>query len=248
MPGLGGFPALPGFGGLAWAVSGFANVTACARDASHATAPSYSAVQADRGKGIVEVHCSACHGTDLGGVEGPALVGESFMLEWENQNLEMLFRRIRDTMPAGAISSITDDEKLDAIAYLMQRNGFAEGALELPRDADARARIQLSSQSGATTLRTGSLVRVSGCLSQDSGNAWVLTNAGEPRSARIPDPHSAPGDSQPGTQTVRLLNVFPDPSPHKGHRMEASGLLVRDAAGSEVNVLSLEMLGPSCEK
>lgn len=51
-----------------------------------------------------------------------------------------------------------------------------------------------------------------------------------------------------GTGTLRLLNVFPDPSAHKGHKMEATGLLVRDAAGSGVNVLSLDMLASSCQK
>jgi hypothetical protein len=76
----------------------------------------------------------------------------------------------------------------------------------------------------------------------------MLTSAGDLRADRNTDTPGAADASQPGTQTVRLLNVFPDPSAHKGHRMEASGLLVRDAAGSAVNVLSLEMLAASCEK
>jgi hypothetical protein len=33
--------------------------------------------------------------------------------------------------------------------------------------------------------------------------------------------------------------VFPDPSQHKGHAVDVSGLLVRDTAGISLNVLSL---------
>ena len=89
---------------------------------------------------------------------------------------------------------------------------------------------------------------MTGCLSQSSGNAWTLTSASEPRAARTADEPNATDIAPPGTQIVRLLNVFPDPSAHKGHKMEASGLLVRDAAGPAVNVLSLDMLAPACEQ
>ena len=121
-----------------------ARLIAAAQDTQPATTGAYSPVQADRGRAIVQTHCSACHGADLTGVEAPALVGDSFMLKWESRNLEMLFGKIRDTMPAGAITSITDDDKIDVIAYLMQQNGYPEGAAELPHDADALARIQMS--------------------------------------------------------------------------------------------------------
>ena len=49
-----------------------------------------------------------------------------------------------------------------------------------------------------------------------------------------------------GARTVRLLNAFPSPAAHVGHTMRATGLLVRDAGDDAVNVLSLEMLAPSC--
>src|SRR6185503_20778547 len=43
----------------------------------------YSAAQANRGRLVVEANCSACRGDDLLGLEGPALVGNAFMLKWE---------------------------------------------------------------------------------------------------------------------------------------------------------------------
>jgi mono/diheme cytochrome c family protein len=218
-----------------------------AQNAAPATVGVYTGAQAERGKAIVQTHCSLCHGADLTGVEAPALVGDTFMLKWESRTLEMLFRKIRDTMPADAIAEITDDDKLDAVAYLMQQNGFTEGATELPHDADELARIRLSRQTGAGTLRTGSLVRVTGCLSLSARNAWALTSASELRAAGAADSPTAVDVAPPGTQTVRLLNVFPDPSAHKGHKIEVNGLLVRDAAGAAVNVLSLEMVASVCD-
>jgi mono/diheme cytochrome c family protein len=193
----------------------------------------YSAAQADRGRRVVENHCSSCHGDSLRGLEGPALVGSAFMLKWEQKDLETLYRRIRDTMPPGEVTSLTEDEKADALAYLLQQNGYPQGTAELNRDPEVRARTPLSPQAGSLVLRTGSLVRVTGCLSQGEGNAWILT--------------SATAAASLGSQTVRLLNVFPNPSGHKGHTVEVSGLLVRDATGVSLNTLSLEMRAPNCE-
>jgi mono/diheme cytochrome c family protein len=216
----------------------------------------YSAAQADRGRIVIESHCSSCHGDDLTGLEGPALVGNAFMLKWEQGNLAALFRKIRDTMPTGAVTSVSEDEKIDAVAYLLQQNGFAEGATELTKDIDALARIPMSRTSGPAALRTGSLVQVVGCLSQGEGNAWMLTHATEPQPAAATAAATAtateaptqnpPGGDASGSGTVRLLSVFPDPSAHKGHKMKAGGLLVKDAAGLSVNVMSLEMIGSSC--
>jgi mono/diheme cytochrome c family protein len=223
-----------------------ARLVAAVQNVTPAQEGVYTGAQAERGKTVAQEHCTRCHGLDLTGAEGPALVGDTFMLSWENRNLEMLFRKIRDTMPAEAVASITDDEKLDAVAYLMKQNGFTEGAAELPHNAAAQARIPLSRQNGAPTLRTGSLVRVAGCLSQGPGNVWVLMDAGEPRPAGSPDAQK-PTDVLPaGNQTVRLFNVFPEPSAHKGHKIDVNGLLVRDEAGVAVNVLSLEMVAPAC--
>jgi mono/diheme cytochrome c family protein len=205
----------------------------------------YSAAQANRGRIVVETHCSSCHGDDLTGLEGPALVGNAFMLKWEQRTLDALFRKIRDTMPTGAVTSVSDDEKIDAVAYVLQLNGFTEGPGDLRPDIDALARIPISKTSGPPTLRTGSLVQVTGCLSQGEGNAWTLTGATEPQ-ASAGAPQNASANDAPGTATVRLLSVFPDPSSHKGHKMKAGGLLVKDAAGLSVNVMTLEMVSPNC--
>ena len=66
----------------------------------------YTTAQAERGRAVVETHCSECHHEDLSGGEGPALVGPTFMLKWEMQSVERLFHKIRDTMPEVGSSDV----------------------------------------------------------------------------------------------------------------------------------------------
>src|SRR5262245_31567947 len=61
----------------------------------------YTEAQAARGKPAFETSCSRCHNNALIGSErGPALKGEGFFSHWENDTLDKLFTKIRDTMPA----------------------------------------------------------------------------------------------------------------------------------------------------
>jgi len=206
----------------------------------------YTTAQADRGKSAFQEHCSACHGPDLSGGIGPALVGERFTHSWEARSVESLFRNIVETMPATAVASATDEEKIDVVAYILQQNGFPAGAAELTRDEDKLATIQMS-LTGSGSLRAGAVVRVVGCLAQRADHTWMLQRATDPEPSRIGGEAAAGTPAPLGTQEIRLLNLFPDPSAHSGHKMQANGLLVRDASGLAVNVLSLDMLAPNCE-
>jgi mono/diheme cytochrome c family protein len=190
----------------------------------------YTAAQADRGKAVAEAHCARCHGANLTGLEGPALVGSSFLLAWETKDLDALFTKIRETMPDGAVSSISDEEKLDTVAYLLQQNGFPAGQSELPHDSTTLKQIIMSRKAASAGPRTGAMVTVAGCLTQGEKSEWLLTNATEPSLGA----------------SVRLLNVFPSPAPHKGHKVNVTGLVMKDAAGLGVNVISLEMASSSC--
>ena len=51
-----------------------------------------------------------------------------------------------------------------------------------------------------------------------------------------------------GTQTFRLLNVYPRPDPYKGHKVEAKGFLIRDPGGNRINVTSVQTLASGCDK
>ena len=51
----------------------------------------YTVEQAQRGQVLFETTCGHCHAPDLGGGEGPALVGDGFMRNWIQRTVKDLF-------------------------------------------------------------------------------------------------------------------------------------------------------------
>ena len=99
----------------------------------------FSADQADRGKAGFEGVCQRCHGAALTGSEGngPPLKGAAFLAHWDKDTLGSLWVKIRDTMPLGTPGTLTDEVKLQILAYVLQQNGFPAGKIDLPMDVNA---------------------------------------------------------------------------------------------------------------
>ena len=211
----------------------------------------YTAAQADRGQAVYARHCARCHGDDLGGTSAYPLAGEGFMEHWEQHTLGRLYRQIRDTMPRGEAPSVDHSDKRDAMAYLLHQNGFPAGSAELSPDDDQLATILITRKAGPGPLKTGAVVRVAGCLAQRHERDWELRGSMEPERTTLDAPSAAGRQSDAsgsGKRTVRLLNAFPNPAAHIGHTMQAIGFLVREGTVDAVNVVSLEMLAPSCAR
>ncbi len=202
----------------------------------------FSAAQAERGREVVIAHCTQCHG------QTRSLTGDVFMLHWEGHDLGRLYRKIKDTMPPGRVAALTDAEKLDALAYMLQQNGFPAGAQDLPSDDALLKTIRILPRGGPRPMQSGAVVQVTGCLAAVSSFQWQLTSATEPAPAVLDDTGDARADAggAPGTQTFQLLNAFPSPAPHVGHRVEVKGLLIRNPAGDRINVVSLKPMGEPC--
>src|SRR5262245_8323685 len=91
----------------------------------------YSEAQAGRGREAYEKACATCHMSDLGGHEyAGALAGYPFQLKWEDASVAELFGRIR-TMPLGEAGSLSTQEYLDILAYVLQSNRYPSGEGEL---------------------------------------------------------------------------------------------------------------------
>jgi len=105
----------------------------------------YTADQAQRGKAGFEGVCMRCHGAALTGSEGngPPIKGPAFLAHWDKDTLGSLWVKIRDTMPLGVAGTLTDDVKLQILAYILQQNGFPAGATELPGDVSALDEINI---------------------------------------------------------------------------------------------------------
>src|SRR2546426_6259834 len=84
----------------------------------------FTSEQAARGKTNFDLSCSRCHNVALIGSErGPAIKGATFLSHWDKDTIAGIFTKIRDTMPQGNASTVTDDDKLDILTYILQQNG-----------------------------------------------------------------------------------------------------------------------------
>ena len=100
-------------------------------------AGAYTAAQAVSGRAIYERECAVCHQTNLqGSFEAPQLAGESFLRFWADLSPGDLFVRVSGSMPPGEEGSLTDEEYVDVVAYLLEANGAPAGATALAATAD----------------------------------------------------------------------------------------------------------------
>jgi hypothetical protein len=226
----------------------------------------FSTSQAERGRTVFTSHCARCHGPNR------SLNDDVFMLHWEGHNLARLFRKIKESMPPGTDSALTDTEKLDALAYILQQNRFPEGQQDLSDNETSLEGIRILPRGGPRPMRTGAVVEVIGCLTQTPASSWLVTNATEPAptvlgekrdpaddgrstplrapryggQAMDPPSRSALGRASDGQSTFQLLSPYPNPAPHAGRRVQVKGLLIRNPAGDRINVMALEPIGDSC--
>jgi len=216
----------------------------------------YTAAQADRGKAaLLQNGCNGCHGAALEGGRGPSLKGDRFITAWENGSINKLFTKVRDTMPPLNAEQVPPAAKVDVIAYLLQVNGFPAGSTELPVDPDTLESLQIVRKGAeAAGAPNFSLVQVTGCLTQRANGRWVLTNASEPSvtkdEAATPAALQAAESAALGAASFDLVSVTPSfkVEAHRGHKMDARGLLYREAPYSEINLTSLTMIAPACGK
>jgi mono/diheme cytochrome c family protein len=224
-----------------------AAVCVSAQESDRIWAGVYTAAQAGRGKAVYEKSCTNCHGLNLDGTDrAPALRGDRFMSGWWNTSVSSLFRKLRDSMPATYPETVSDEAKLDIVAFLLQTNAFPAGAVELKLEVDELDQIQIAKK-GSKEVPNFALVQVTGCVSPGPANTWLLTNATEPVVTREETPSTAPAAKPLGTQTFLLISAAGfQAASHQGHKVEARGLLYQDSSGSRLNLTYLGTVAPSC--
>ena len=130
---------------------GFA-VSASSASATDATAGGkaagdgvFTTDQSKRGEAVYNANCAMCHQPDLGGKEPvPELAGDKWLSHWLNHSVAELFTRVSTTMPQGKPGSLTHDQYIDVIAFIIDANGFKSGTTELKADSDALKTIMIS--------------------------------------------------------------------------------------------------------
>jgi alcohol dehydrogenase (cytochrome c) len=98
----------------------------------------FTAEQAAAGRTAYETSCAGCHMPDLAGRnEAPPLAGGTFMAVWRTRTPRDLFDYMRATMPPNA-PSLSDDQYLAIVAFILQSNGAAAGSQPLTATASAQ--------------------------------------------------------------------------------------------------------------
>ena len=216
----------------------------------------YTDGQAARGRAAFENSCGRCHNNELVGSErGPALKGDGFIGHWENDSLDRLFTKIRDTMPQGGIESVTDASKLDILAYVLSKNGATAGKEELPLDNAKLETITIVRRGGTSGgVSNFALVQVVGCLARGAnGQGWSINKASAPVVTKDEVPAAlalATATAAPiGTLQFELASVvgaYQAPS-RVGQKVEARGLLYRSESENVINLTSLQPLNQACQ-
>jgi mono/diheme cytochrome c family protein len=115
--------------------------------ASAATPPAiYTAAQATAGAAIYAQNCAMCHGANLAGEAGPALIGQSFAATANNYTVGAIFSEIAQQMPAGNPGGLTHDQYSAVMAYILQQNGYPAGSAALDYNASLASSVPLVSQ------------------------------------------------------------------------------------------------------
>src|SRR5215472_2026790 len=97
----------------------------------------YTAEQAKRGSPLYRQKCATCHGDKMtGGESAPPLAGGQFLSNWNGLTLDVLFERIRLTMPSDNPAQVSRPAKADVLAYLLNMNKFPSGKTELHYKAE----------------------------------------------------------------------------------------------------------------
>ena len=109
--------------------------------------------QAERGRAAYSGACGLCHGRRLNGAPDdpdmrstPPLARARFLRTWDGRSLATLFEYTRATTPEDNPGSLTDEEYIDVIAYMLSAGGMPVGEAELGSDLGRLARVVIEPQ------------------------------------------------------------------------------------------------------
>lgn len=207
----------------------------------------FTDAQARRGGSLYDRHCAECHeGSEP---DADPLIGPVFIERWREASLDFLYGFISTEMPGNKAGSLSEQNYLDVVAYLLSANDYPAGsALSHEQLGD----ILLVSPGGPRPLPLYNLVRAVGCLAHASGDEWQLDSS--PPLARVrfadetnPAELALSAATAAGDGSYRLRNAADHAAEQlKGYRVQVKGVLTAHGPPASINVLSLDRVGEHC--
>jgi len=181
------------------------------------------------------------------------------MDSWSEDTLKPLFDKIKTTMPPDTRPTLSDQQYLDVLTFILKRNGFPEGRREL--SADNLESVLLTGRNGPEPLPSGSPVQACGCLTMESETSWKLTNSSRPvRTKKFSDLTSDEikryKQHPLGRENLVLsMNLFDRFSPRKvdlmslvNHKVVVFGKLVRNGKDDSIETIWAQEIDPHCTR
>lgn len=107
----------------------------------------FTEAQAERGEALYGTHCVECHGEDLRGAHmTPSMVGIGFAFRWRNRDLYDFYEGMQTTMPQSAPGGLSADVYADLVAFILARNGYPTGDVELPSEPEEMRGIVIEAE------------------------------------------------------------------------------------------------------
>ena len=219
----------------------------------------FSKAQAQRGKNVYTKNCQGCHSNNLQreGIE-PPLIDTLFIDAWREDKLFSLYDFISTRMPKEGRNtkpgSLTPQQAIDVITYILDRNGYPSGTAELTQEQ--LTTTQFVGLNGPEPLPQSAMVRYVGCL-KGSDDSYSLTQATEPFRVRVideTDEHEVAqsqaamlGIAEVSLSNVKQLTNASDVAGLQGKKVQAKGVLNLENGNSSLHVLTLVATGADCQ-
>jgi len=112
----------------------------------------FTASQAAKGGAAYARSCAECHGQDLEGKTSVALKGSRFISKWADgrHSVDDLYFVIRTQMPYGSPGTLSNEQYINIVAFVLQNNGYVSGNKELSASAASLKTTMISAVSGVS--------------------------------------------------------------------------------------------------
>lgn len=97
--------------------------------------------QAERGRDVFRAQCTECHYSS-------EFSDSQFKFKWSRRTARNLYEVIQNQMPETAPGSLTPEETVDLVSYILSMNGFEPGVNELAPDPAVLDGLSLASIRG----------------------------------------------------------------------------------------------------